>query len=121
MPKKTKEQPYQIDHDKCNIDVRSMGGGMWMYLYKHDDQAMPFGLLWGTPREGQFYVYGCYVPTWARRQGVMTKLHESVHVQYPVIMTGQGSKEGGAEFIKAYGYKKHPQFGWAAIKKAQKK
>ena len=117
MPKKEK-YTYKVDHSKCDYDWVDMHHGLWMMTYKPRDTDIPVGMIWGkTFNNGKiFYVYGCYVPMWARRQGVMREMHNILIANYPTLMTGNGSDEGGKQFIKAFGYREHPIYGLSVTK-----
>lgn len=114
---KKKPAKWKCDLSKCWVDWVDFGIGVWGYVCRSREAVAPIGILWGIPyASGVFYILHCHVPKWAQRNGVMTFIHDHVRKQYPTLMTGEGSAEGGLKFIQAYGYRKDKKFGWAVTK-----
>ena len=94
----------------CWVDCVSIGFGISMYACFSRNFVGPIGFVWGTATgdrgKRRFDVLGSYVMPWARRKGVRTKINEAIlSGGCDVIATVSGTEEGGAAFMKAFGYK----------------
>ena len=109
---------YQVRLDTAWIQVVEIGLGGWCYVLFDRGHASPLGLVWGLPTApGRFDVYHSYVMPWARRQGVRKRINEEIFKTFNVIATGKGTKDGGAAFMKAQGYKYNKELkNWYLLK-----
>jgi hypothetical protein len=124
MPKKAKKKPKpkpkreaipKLDLTRAWVTWTQLGHGIWIYGLFAPNFTGPYGLVWGASRGGagknSFEVFHSYVLPYVRRQGVRAKINETILQQFDVIITGDGSKEGGMAFLKSQGYELHKPTG----------
>lgn len=93
------------------VSWAKMGFGQIIYVLYVPNHLFPVGFVWGVGDANRcFRSGGSFVQPWARRNGVRTRLNETIHEHWDVIHTTGGAKEGGGlAFLKATGYKWHKQ------------
>jgi len=101
-----KNQKWVPDLAHAWITWVTIGFAQTMYVLYVPNAQSPVGLVWGWARGDRFEVAGSFVPVWARRFGVRSRINEQIFLHFKVISTRDGSKEGGARFLKAAGYKR---------------
>lgn len=106
---------WKADVDNAWVTWVRIGFGQMMYLLYVPNHAAPIGMVWGMGggetakdgRVGRFDVFGSFVQPWARRQGVRSKINDSIFQHFCTIITSHGSKQGGADFLKAKKYRRN--------------
>jgi hypothetical protein len=117
----------KLSKDKLSTTLTPLGRGMFLYTAFHEESFVPVGSLWVTgsttssKKFGDRTVYevlDCYVPHWARRNGIQSYLQDQLTDQGIILITGTGSREGGLSFMKAKGWKLIKETGhWYKEKK----
>jgi hypothetical protein len=111
-----------IDLQRVWIEVAEIGFGFDLYVCWARNFASPVGFVWGVPSlldDGRvsFDVFGSYVIPHARRQGVRTRLNLEILKTCATITSNNGSKAGGADFMRAFGYCfKEDEGTWVFVK-----
>jgi len=91
--------------------------GSVTYLYVlADNWDCPLASVWGRVTGGEkvrFETLHSYTVPFARRQGLRAMVNEHIFARLgvDVIVSGDGTHEGGLEFLKASGYKLHKPTG----------
>lgn len=121
MPK-TNKKVFKIED--VYVSWTPIGQGILLYHAWEPKYPAPIGFVWGMPRahkdKGTFDVFGSFVQTWARRHGVRTKINEQILKHSELIITSNGTKEGGAAFLKASGYKLNKAIGLYFLERKQR-
>lgn len=126
MAKKKTRPPQtpsiKIDTSRCWVECAAVGFGFWLYLCWAREVAGPVGLVWGIPSSlrdgrGHFDVIGSYVPPAYRRKGIRTLINNEILKECEVIVSRDGSEEGGAVFMEAFGYSRLADGTWSYMKK----
>jgi hypothetical protein len=91
------------------IDKTQLKGGIIQYTYWEDTSNSPLGILWVIFAKGQTgkriaFLLNAMTAHWARRKGICTELHSAVNNDADLMISPSGSEEGGAEFLKKYGF-----------------
>ena len=99
--------------------------GILIYVCFHGDQVMPCGIAWVVAIGGKKsvgHLLGCYVPTWARRQKVMTTIGKKILEHHDVVLTGgKGiSTSAGFKWCKAAGFRHSRELDCLIQKKAKR-
>lgn len=104
----------------CWVERYDIGVGLWLYVAFTRKFVGPIGVVWGIPigsTPARFDVLHSYVLPFARRKGVRTLIQKEILKSFDVITTVEGSREGGAAFMKAAGYKHDPARAmWSLVK-----
>jgi hypothetical protein len=100
--------------------------GLGMYICYVENHTSPVGFVWGRlagqGAKSTFETCGSYVPTWARRFGVRSRINETIFQHAATtIITRHGSTEGGMAFLKARGYKWDSNTNYWFLKKSRAK
>jgi hypothetical protein len=115
----------EIDLHRCWVDRSTIGFGFTLYTLFARQVLCPAGFVWGnfTARDGKgtaFEVSGSYVPEWARRCGVRTRINEEIFKSADVIVTPAGT-EDGKKFMRAAGYRRDPVSGFWRVPKPKRR
>jgi hypothetical protein len=97
--------------DKCWVTYVDVGFGCRQYMLFTPEMIAPIGFVWVTAVGGKVSsatVLSSYTRPYFRRRGARTRLNEELFKSVEIIQTKQGSKEGGAAFLKASGYTHDP-------------
>lgn len=113
--------------DRCWVYWSNIGGHLF-YVCFSPVASCPIGLVWGISKAAgnagktQFEVAFSYVLPQFRRQGVRTKLNEQILEHWDVIVSQDGTDEGGKAFMQATGYKLNKTIGaWYLTRAAWKR
>jgi hypothetical protein len=101
----------KFDMKKAWVTWAAIGFGIVIYALFEPQAHSPIGFVWGHMGKGNktvFTVLGSFVPVWARRQGVRTRINDEILKQADVIRSAHGSPDGAA-FMRATGYKFSPE------------
>ena len=124
MAKKRMPAKFDAELDRCWCNRAPFGFGLMLYACFSRNFIGPSGLVWGFRVGKRFEVLHSYVMPFARRQGVRTWINaEILKDGVQVITTYEGSKDGGAAFLRASGYTRHKaECNWSfAVKRLQGK
>jgi hypothetical protein len=104
---------YKIDFTNCWLDRGKLGFGLSVFGLFIRDMISPVGLVWGDARGEKMDILGSFVPAWARRQGVRTKINELLFkdYHYKTVVTAGATKDGRA-FMEASEYAFSEEFQW---------
>lgn len=91
------------------IEKSLLKNGIIQYTYWKDDSIAPVGLLWATFSKGRDnkdigLLLNLMVAHWCRKQGIGTSLLEAMKEDCSVMISPDGSEEGGAETMKKFGF-----------------
>lgn len=115
------KKPKKIDLEGSWVTWATIGFGLRIYCLFTPDSPAPKGFCWGYALGGKktkFLVHGSYVIPWARRSGVRTRINEQILRHCPVIQTFSGSRQGGAAFMRARGYRySAAQDTWSLVRR----
>lgn len=105
----------KLNRQDLYMELCELSGGLAQYTAWSKKHNNPVGFVWlrfvkGKPRPVA-EIIECYVPKWARRQGVMYYLTHWLEKKY-TLLTGQGSAEGGRAFLTARGFRRIKGLGW---------
>jgi hypothetical protein len=107
-----------IKLDGVWIRAMMIGMGTTMYVARCNEADMPCGYLWARlsnvgqrKKKGLAEILDCYVPHWARRQGIMRKMVGELSKEFPTLRSDFGTTDG-LPFLKACGFKFDRRFGW---------
>lgn len=106
MKKKTEWKP---ELEQAFVTWAPIDRGQLIYVLYVPNHMSPLGFVWGRisgeGRESTFETYGSFVPDWARRFGVRTRINQAIFEHVSTITTKHGNKEGGLAFLKGSRYK----------------
>ncbi len=102
---KKKAEEWKPDLAQAWVTWASIGFAQTIYVLYVPNHQSPVGMVWGWGRGDRFEVAGSFVPPWSRRFGIRTRINKTIFENFKTISTLHGSKEGGARFLKASGYK----------------
>jgi hypothetical protein len=91
------------------IEKSLLKNGIIQYTYWKDDSIAPVGLLWATFTVGKGektigLLLNFMVAHWFRRNGVGTELLKAMIEDCDVMISPDGSLEGGEETMKKFGF-----------------
>lgn len=115
--KKTTWKPAMAD---AWVTFVGIGFGQMIYALYVPNHIAPIGFVWGMRGSKDFNIHGCFVEPWARRFGVMSRINRTLLEHFSVVTTAYGSKEGGAKFLKAAGYKRDERLGVFYLERPKK-
>lgn len=98
---------WKPDMEHAWVTRAEIGFGQSIYVLYVPNHSFPIGLVWGEFQGDppKFSVAGSFTPGWVRRWGVRSRINDEIFKQCDLIITEHGSKEGGAQFLKAKKYK----------------
>lgn len=106
--KKTAKKKWIPNMAGAWVSWVQIGFGQMMWTLYVPNHIAPIGLAWGDGHGKRFELAGCFVEPWARRNGVMTRINQTIlsSGQFQSISTVVGStgKDGGLAFLKDAGY-----------------
>jgi hypothetical protein len=113
----TKAQKLDLEIQRCWVDWYPLRQGILLYTAYSPVAPSAAGSVWVQRTNNQrgeqvAIVLDSYVPQWARRQGIRTLINKTIAKHADIIMSPQGSKDGGEAFMKAEGYVLDKATGW---------
>jgi len=117
---------WKPEIEKAWVTWVSIGFGQMLYACYVPNNPFPIGFAWGSAanhdgKYSSFHVAGSFVPTWARRRGVRTRINQAIFEHHYLITTVSGSKDGGLKFLKAAGYRYSKQTGLWYLRRPRRK
>ena len=104
-----------------------LGNGVTFIYAFAKNWTCPLAHVWGRHvggDKGKFDVLHSYTIPFARRCGLRALINDTIFDKFEVdvIMTGEGSEDGGSQFMEAYGYKRNKELGiWFITKEMRTK
>lgn len=117
----SKEGKWIPDLAHAWVTWTSIGFAQTMYVLYVPNHQSPVALVWGWGRGQRFEVAGSFVPDYARRFGCRSHVNKTIFQHFRTISTQHGSKEGGANFLKASGYSRSEALDCFYLERPKKK
>lgn len=91
------------------IEKSLLKNGIIQYTFWREDSMPPLGLLWATYTTGKNskvvgLLLNLMVVHWCRRKGVGTDLLKAMVEDCDIIISPDGSLEGGEDIMKKFGF-----------------
>jgi len=116
-----KTEKWKPEIERAWVTWATIGFAHTIYVLYVPNHQSPVGIVWGWGRGDRFETAGSFVPVWARRFGVRSKINETIFQHFKSISTLHGSKEGGAAFLKARGYKRNEDLDLFYLRRPRRK
>lgn len=103
-----------LQFEKCWVHKTVIGFGCRLWSYFSPISEAPVGTVWFTAtwdkatKRSRAEILDIYVPQWARRCGIATRLVEALREEYDVLLTTIGTRSG-APFMRATGWRHRPK------------
>ena len=103
----------KINLEDVHVNLDPFGRGLYQYTAWWKYHIGPVGVVWviGVDKT-KCFIIGSFVPHWARRQGVRTRINTEIGKWCKTIVTASGTQPHGIGFLKGSGYEKIPKLGW---------
>lgn len=106
------------------ISRHELGNNVTQFTYWDEPIDTPWGILWTriyvgeTGKKVALFLNAMTVPYLTRR-GVCTELINKLLEEVDIILAGSGSKTGGLEFLKEFGFKFNKETDiWSFVKRS---
>ena len=103
---------------------RSTIPGVMVAEASHADYRTPIGTVYFVIDKGEeMKILNTFVMDIFRRNGIRTRINDKLFEWYPKVkrITSPSDTKDGAEFMKAYGYKKLKDGSWVVYRSRRKK
>ena len=109
-------EEWKFKPSKPWVTWKVIGSGITLLYVFAENFTCPLAHVWGIHVGGdknRFDVLHSYTLPFARRCGLRTLINNVIFEKFQVgvIITTEGTDDGGSQFMKSYGYKRNKELG----------